>query len=220
MLLNCGVGEDSWESLGLQGDPTHPSVWLFVRAWTVGYRMRWLYMAYMDCRLEDGYMGFSRQEYWSGLPFPSPGDLPNPGIEPGSPTFQADALTSEPAGKPKGNQSWIFTGRTDAGAETPILWPPDVKNWLIGKDPDAGKDWGQEEKWTTEDEMVGLHHRLNGHEFGWTPGVGDGQGGLACCSSWGRKELDATERLNWYWCAQSITVTAGGSMSKTYSGHC
>ena len=79
----------------------------------------------------------------------------------------------------------------------PILWPPDVKNWLIGKDPDAAKDWGQEEKGTTEDEMVGWHHRLNGHGFGWTPGVGDGQGGLACCGSWGRKESDTTERLNW-----------------------
>ena len=97
----------------------------------------------------------------------------------------------------KGNQSWIFTGRTDAEPETPILWPPDVKSWLIWKDPDAWKDWRQEEKGMTEDEMVGWHHQLDGHEFGWTPGVGDGQGGLACCGSWGRKELDTTERLNW-----------------------
>ena len=114
MLLNCGVGEDSWESLGLQGD-----------------------------------------------------------------------------------QSWVFTGRTDVETETPILWPPDAKSWLIGKDPVAGKDLGQEEKGTTEDEMVGWHHRLNGHGFGWTPGVGDGQGGLACCVSWGCKESDMTEWLNW-----------------------
>ena len=78
-----------------------------------------------------------------------------------------------------------------------MLWPPDAKSWLIRKDPDARKDWGQEEKGTTEDEMVGCHHQFNGHEFGWTPGVGDGQGGLACCGSWGRKELDTTERLNW-----------------------
>ena len=98
---------------------------------------------------------------------------------------------------PKGNQSWIFIGRTDAEAETPILWPPDAKSWLIGKDPVAGKDLGQEEKGTTEDEMVGWHHRLNGHGFGWTPGVGDGQGGLACCVSWGCKESDMTEWLNW-----------------------
>ena len=122
MLLNCGVGEDSWESLGLQGDPTSPS---------------------------------------------------------------------------KGDQSWVFIGRTDVEAETPILWPLDMKSWLIGKDPDAGKDWGQEEKGTTEDEMVGWHHWLNGHGFGWTPGVDDGQGGLEGCSSWGRKESDTTERLNW-----------------------
>ena len=92
---------------------------------------------------------------------------------------------------------WIFIGRTDAEAETPILWPPDVKNWLIRKDPDAGKDWRQEEKGTTEDEMVGWHHQLDGHEFEQVPGVGDGQGSLVCCSPWGRKELDTAEWLNW-----------------------
>ena len=98
---------------------------------------------------------------------------------------------------PKVNQSWIFIGRTDAEAEAAILWPLDVKSLLIGKDPDAGKDWSQEEKGTTEDEMVGWHHWLDGHEFEWTPGAGDGQGGLAYCDSWGCKELDMTERLNW-----------------------
>ena len=121
MLLNCGVGEGSWESLGLQGDPTSH----------------------------------------------------------------------------KGDQCWVFMGRTDAEAETPVLWPPHAKSWLIGKAPDAGRDWGQEEKGMTEDEMAGWHHRLNGHEFEWTPGIGDGQGGLACCDSWGHKESDTTERLNW-----------------------
>ena len=122
MLLNCGVGEDSSEVLGLQGvQPVHP----------------------------------------------------------------------------KGDQSWVFIGRTDAEDETPTLWPPYAKSWLIGKDSDAGKDWGQKEKGTTEDEMVGWQHRLNGHGFGWTLGVGDGQGGLACCDSWGRKESDTTEQLNW-----------------------
>ena len=119
-FLNCGVGEDSWESLGLQGDTTN---------------------------------------------------------------------------HPKGNQSWIFTGRTDA--EAPILWPPGGKNWLIGKDPDAGKDWRQEEKGMTEDEMVGWHHWLDGHEFEQAPGVADGQGSLACCSPWGRNESDTTEQQNW-----------------------
>ena len=98
---------------------------------------------------------------------------------------------------PKGNQSWIFIGRTDAEAETPILWPPDAKNWLIGKDPDSGKDWRWEEKGMTEDEMVGWHHQLDGHEFEQAPGVGDGQGGLVCCSPWGCKQLDMTELLNW-----------------------
>ena len=122
MLLNCGVGEDSWESLGLQGDPTSP--------------------------------------FW-----------------------RRSALD--------------FFGRNDAKAETPILWPPHAKSWLIGKDSDAGRDWGQEEKGTTEDEMAGWHHLFYGRESEWTPGVGDGQGGLACCNSWGRNESDTTERLNW-----------------------
>ena len=98
---------------------------------------------------------------------------------------------------PKGHQSWVSIGRTDAEAETPILWPPHVKSWLIGKDSDAGRDWGQEEKGTTEDEMVGWHHWLNGCESQWAPGVGDGQGGLACCDSWGRKESDTTEWPIW-----------------------
>ena len=98
---------------------------------------------------------------------------------------------------PKGNQSRVFIGRTDVEAETPILWPPDAKSWLIGKDPDIRKDWRQEKKGTTEDEMVGWHHRLNGHGSGWTPGVADGQGGLACCPLWSPKELDTTEWLNW-----------------------
>ena len=99
---------------------------------------------------------------------------------------------------PKGNQSWKFIGRTDAEAETPILWPLDAKNWLIWKDPDAGTDWRREEKGMTEDEMVRWHHRLNGHGFGWTPGVGDGQGGLACCSSWVSK--------SWAWLSDWIEL--------------
>ena len=122
MPLNCGVGEDSWESLGLQRDPTSPF---------------------------------------------------------------------------EGDQPWDFFGRNDAKAETPVLWPPHVKSWLSGKDCDAGRDWEQEEKGTTEDEMAGWHHWLNGRESEWTPGVGDGQGGLACYNSWGRKESDMTEWLNW-----------------------
>ena len=97
----------------------------------------------------------------------------------------------------KGNQSWMFIGRTDAEAETPILWPPHAKSWLIGKDSDAGRYGGQEEKGTTEDEMAGWHQWLDGHDSEWTPGVGDGQGGLACCDSWGREESDTIERLNW-----------------------
>ena len=97
---------------------------------------------------------------------------------------------------PKGNQSWIFIARTDAEAETPILWPPDAKNWLLGKDSDAGKDWRQKEKGTTEDEMAGWHHWLYGHEFEQAMGVGGGHGGLACCSPWSHKESDMTEQLN------------------------
>ena len=122
MLSNCGVGEDSWESLGLQGDPTSPS-------------------------------------------------------------WRRSALG--------------FLGRNGAKAETPALWPPHAKSWLIGKDFDAGRDWGQEEKGMTEDEIAGWHHWLDGHESEWTPGVGDGQGGLVCWDSWGHKESDTTEWLNW-----------------------
>ena len=99
----------------------------------------------------------------------------------------------------RGYQPWDFFGRNDAKAETPVLWPPHAKSWLIGKDPDAGRDWKQEEKGTAEDEMAGWHHWLHGREFEWTPGVGDGQGGLVCCGSWGRKESNTTEQLNWYW---------------------
>ena len=99
--------------------------------------------------------------------------------------------------QPKRDQSWGFIGRTDAQPETPVLWPPHAKSWLIGKDSDAGRDRGQEEKGMAEDEMAGGHHRLDGHEFEWTLGVGDGQGGLASCDSWGGKELDMTEWLNW-----------------------
>ena len=98
---------------------------------------------------------------------------------------------------PKGDQSWVFIGRTDVEAESPVLWPPHAKSWLTGKDPDVGRDWGQEEKGMTEDEMAGWHHWLNAHGCGYTPRVGDGQGGLACCGSWGRRESDTTERLNW-----------------------
>ena len=98
---------------------------------------------------------------------------------------------------PKGNQSWTFIGRTDGEAETPILWPPDAKKLPIGKDPDARKDWRQEEKGMTEDEMVGWYHWLNGHEFEQAQGVGVGQGGLVWCSPWGLKESDLTEWLNW-----------------------
>ena len=135
---------------------------------------------------------FYRQEYWSGLPFPSPGDLPKLGIEPRSPVLQADSWPSEPNPvdckeikpvNPKG--TWLFIGRTDAKTEAPILWPTNAKSQLISKDPDAGKDWRQEEEGTIENEMVEWHHRLNGHDFEQTPGDSEGQGSLACCSLWG-----------------------------------
>ena len=96
----------------------------------------------------------------------------------------------------EGDQPWDFFGRNDAKAETPVLWPPHAKSWLIGRDSDSGRDWAQEEKGTTEDEMAGWHHWLNGRESEWTPGVGDGQGSLVCCSSWGCRESDTTEWLH------------------------
>ena len=114
---------------------------------------------------------------------------------------------------PKGNQPWIFIGRSAAEVEAPILWPPDAKNWLFGNDLHAGKDWRQKEKGVAEDEMVGWHHWHNGHEFEWTPVVGNGQGSLACCCPWGCKELDMTERLNW----TELTVL---SFSFWLTSHC
>ena len=127
----------------------------------------------------------------------------------------------------KGNQAWKFIGRTDAEAETTIIWPPDVENWLIGKYPDAGKDWRQEEKGTTEDEMVGWHHQLHGPEFEQVLRVGDRQGSLACCSPWGCKELHTTEGLNWtevikvninnknHWYVCKVTVQYSSKLSKS-----
>ena len=112
---------------------------------------------------------------------------------------------------PKEDQSWKFIGRTDAEAETLILWPPDVKSWLLGKAPDAGKDWRQEEKGTTEDETVGWYHWLDGHEFEQAPVVGNGQGSLVCCSPWSLRESDTTKWLSlteWYWYDKELTSTA------------
>ena len=125
---------------------------------------------------------------------------------------------------PQWNQSWIFIRRTDAEAEAPILWPPDAKDWLIEKVPDAGKDWKWEEKGTAEDEMVGWHHRHNGHEFGWTPRVGDGQGGLVCCHPWGCKDSDMTEQLNYllpllhFYTPSRLTGTPNGFMGIYFFG--
>ena len=114
----------------------------------------------------------------------------------------------------KGDQPWVFFGRNDAKAETPVLWPVHAKSWLIGKDSDAGREWGQEEKGTTQDEMAGWHHWLDGRESEWTPEVGDGQGGLACCDSWGRKESYTTEWLNW----TELNAYPSKTLSKTCRG--
>ena len=116
----------------------------------------------------------------------------------------------------KGDQSWVFFGRNDAKAETPVLWPPHAKSWLIGKDSDAGRDWEQEEKGTTDDEMARWHHRLDGHESEWTLGVGDGQRGLACCDSWGHEESDTTEQLNWTEQKQKI-LRSGNNTQNNYT---
>ena len=162
-------------------------------------------------------MGFSSQEYWSSLPFllqwmtfchiwlwklgykeswaPKNWCFWTMVLEKTLESFlDCKGIQSV---DPKGNQSWMFIGRTYREAENSIFWPPDAKNWLTGKDPDAGKGWKWEEKEMTEDEMVRWHHWLDGHEFEQAPGVGDGQGSLTCCSPWGRKESDTTEWLNW-----------------------
>ena len=126
----------------------------------------------------------------------------------------------------KGDQSWVFIGRTDVEPETPVFWPPDVKSWLIGKDPVARRVWGQEEKGTTEDEMAGWHYWLDARESEWTPGAGDGQGGLACCDSWGHKESDTTEWQNWTELIRyidnknSLIIPALASLVRTLTGVC
>jgi len=120
---------------------------------------------------------------------------------------------------PKGNQSWIYIGRTDAKPEIPILWLPDVKNQLIGKEPDAGKNWRQEKKDMTEDEMVGWHHWLDGHGFEQTPGDSIANGSLACCSPWGLKESDTTEPLNWNWTEYMYVFFIQGIHYTLYAGH-
>ena len=121
-------------------------------------------------------------------------------------------------GHSEGDQPWDFFGRSDAKAETPVVWPRHAKGWLIGKDSDAGRDWRQKEKGTTEDEMAGWHHWLDGRESGWTPGVGDGQGGLACCVSWGRKESATTEGVNWTECvSRSANVKRDTKFPETWN---
>ena len=187
-------------------------VWLLRTPWTAAYQA-------------PPSMGFSRQEYWSGVPLvlrklqittPERSMYTLTGMvtmkKPTTPRVgeAGEQLDSrcwcgckllQPLHKdnlmfPKRDQPWGFFGKSDAKAETPVLWPPHAKSWLIGKYSDAERDWGQE-KGTTEDEMAGWHHWLDGRESEWTPGVSDQQGGLACCDSWGLKELDTTERLNW-----------------------
>ena len=157
---------------------------------------------FADKGLSSQSYGFSSSHVWMWeLDYKESWVLKNWCLWTGEDSWESLGLQEDPTSlgsnqHPKGNQSWIFIGRTNAEAETPILWPSDGKNWLIGKDSDAGKDWRQEEKGTTEDEVVGWHHWFNIHEFEQCQGVGDGQGSLACWSLWGRKESDMTEWLN------------------------
>ena len=138
----------------------------------------------------------------------------------GEDSWEFLGLQGNPTSPFWGDQPWVFFGRNDAEAETPVLWSPHVKSWLIEKDSDAGRDWGQEEKGMTEDEMAGWHHRLDGHEFEWTPGDGDGPGGLACCYSWGCKESDTTEQLNWTDVPIGIFLIVWGWFCRTFSFSC
>ena len=179
MLSNWGAGEDSWESLGQQEVKSVNSK---------GNQSSLLAQTIVNS-LEDtqilGNIEWTR--VWAS--FGRWWRTGNPGVLP--------SMASQRVGHywvcwttTKGNQPWIFIETTDA--EAPILWPPDVKNWLLGKDPDAGKDWGQKKKGVADDEVVGWHHWLNGHEFEQAPGDGEGQGSLTCCSPWCLKELDTT----------------------------
>ena len=169
-----GVGEDSWQSLGLQGDLTSQSQ----RKSVLNIHWRNYFEAETSVLWPPDAKNWCFQAVVLEKILDSPLDCKE--IKPVNPT---------------GNQSWTFIGKTDA--EVPVLWPPDAKNWLTGKDPGAGKDWRQEGKGTTENKMVECHHQLDGHEFEQAPGVGDGQESLACCSPWGWKESDRTEQLSW-----------------------
>ena len=179
MFLNCGVGEHSWDSLGLQGGPTSQSyrksiLKIHWKNWC------WSWCSNILATWCEEPTHQKRSWCWERLKtLQSP--LDNKEIKPVN---------------LKGNQSWIIIGRTNAEAEAPILRPPDAKIWLVGKDPNARKDWRQEEKGTTENEMVGCHHWLSGHEFEQTLGDGKGHGSLACFSPWGHKQSDMTEQLN------------------------
>ena len=221
ILLNCGVGEDSWESLGLQGDPTSLSLRKSVLSvhwkdwcwnWNSNTLATWCeelahlkrpwswerLMAGGEGDHRDGWMVSPTQWTWE-LDCEERWVLKNwclwTVVLEKNPESPLDCKEIQPVHSE--DQSWDFFGRNDAKAETPILWPPHEKRWLIGKDSDAGRDWEQEEKGTTEDGMARWHHWLDGCESGWTPRVGDGQGGLVCWDSWGRKELDMPEWLNW-----------------------
>ena len=208
MLLNCGVGEDSWESLGLQGDPTSPilkeispgcslkGLMLKLKLQYFGLLMRradslekTLMMGKIEHNNRRFHFYFKRlsKQY---INKPKNWRFRTVLLEK-IPKSPLDSKESQPVHL-KENQIWIFIGRTDAEAETPMLWPPYARNWLTGKDPDAGKDWRQEEKGMTEDEMVGWYHWFNGHELGQTLGDSEGQGKLAWCSPWGCKDSDMT----------------------------
>ena len=222
MLLNCGLGKDSCNSLGQQRDQTSQCLRKSTLniPWKESYgqptqhiKKQRHYFANKGSS-SQGY-GFSSSHVWMWeLDYKESWAPKNwcfwTVVLEKTLESPLDCKEIQPV-HPKGDQSWVFIGRTDVEVETPIFWPPDAKSWLIGKDPDAGKDWVQEEKGMTEDEMVGWHHRLDGSGFGWTPGVGDGQGGLVCCGSWSCKESDTNEWLNG---TELSTVKSLGKVNK------
>ena len=209
-----------------------------------------MYHSFLIHSSADGHLGcFHCISFWSTHCFPAQQDVPGSNYTFPMPVLDSVIFPCEEGWAPKnwcfwtvglkktlespldckeiqpvhseGDQPWDFFGRTDAKAETPGLWPPHAKNWLIGKDSDSGRDWEQEEKGTTEDEMAGWHHWLDGHESEWIPGVGDWQGSLVCCGSWGCKESDTTEQLNWTELMVPGTEETGGlpSMGSHRVGH-
>ena len=197
----CSLEEKLWRTWTAYLKAETSLCWQALYSQSYGFLRSHVWMWELDHKKDQGLKNWCSQAVvleWT-LECPLDSEKIKPVNPKGNQSWIQIGRTNDKPVHSEGDQPWDFFGGNDAEAETPVLWPPHAhaKSWLIGKDSDGGRDCGQEEKGMTEDEMAGWHHWLNGHESEWTLGVGDGQGGLACCNSWGHKESDTTEQLNW-----------------------